>query len=231
MTRYAIYFTPGPDHPLTEFGAAWLGRNPYTGEVTAPEGFEMLEPEDQAEITSDARHYGFHATLKAPFSLAPDTEESAFLAALKTEAATLAPFEAPPLALGDDLGGFMALLLSERSTAFEALHDRVLHAFEPYRAPLTEAELERRRRARLSERQEAYLTRYGYPYVLEDWIFHMTLTKRLSDDFLREQIKDALEAPLSYLCAEPLMVDALCLFKQETRETPFRVLARVPLSG
>ncbi len=43
-------------------------------------------------------------------------------------------------------------------------------------------ELQRRRAANLTPRQEFLLMHWGYPYVLDEFRFHMTLTRRLPDE-------------------------------------------------
>ena len=47
--------------------------------------------------------------------------------------------------------------------------------------PDPEEEAKRRVMERqVSEAQDVMLVRFGYPYVLDTWFFHMTLTRRLS---------------------------------------------------
>ncbi|MCP6151516.1 DUF1045 domain-containing protein, partial [Klebsiella pneumoniae] len=60
--------------------------------------------------------------------------------------------------------------------ALEDLAGCAVVDLDPLRAPLTAAEMARRRPEDLSERQRDHLLAYGYPYVLADFRFHMTLT-------------------------------------------------------
>ena len=70
VPRYAIYYAAAAGSPLDRFGAGLLGHDALSGEeLPFPDGIEQLLP-DWREITRDPRKYGFHATLKAPFSLA-----------------------------------------------------------------------------------------------------------------------------------------------------------------
>ena len=55
-----------------------------------------------------------------------------------------------------------------------------MRAFEPLRAPLNETDIARRRKSTLSERQDAQMLKWGYPYVFQDFHFHMTLSGRIS---------------------------------------------------
>jgi hypothetical protein len=77
------------------------------------------------------------------------------------------------------LGGFIAVVPTEPSAALADLAAATVAALDPFRAPPSEAELARRRKARLSDRQEALLMKWGYPYVMEEFRFHLTLTGRL----------------------------------------------------
>lgn len=54
-----------------------------------------------------------------------------------------------------------------------------LRALDRFRAPVSGAERARRRNAGLSPPQEALLAQEGYPKVMEEFRFHMTLTAQL----------------------------------------------------
>ncbi|MGQ3281168.1 MAG: DUF1045 domain-containing protein, partial [Shinella sp.] len=68
--RYALYFTPSASDPLTLSAQRWLGRNAFTGATLAQLSVQGFDAATLAGLTADPRRYGFHATLKAPFSLA-----------------------------------------------------------------------------------------------------------------------------------------------------------------
>jgi hypothetical protein len=169
--RAALYWVPDLHDPLYAAGVAWLGRDAETGARVRQPAIDGL-----AEITADARRYGLHATLRPPMRIATGYEE--FQAAAYTVAACFEPFQLPPLILCD-VGGFLALRENEPCPALQALCDRCVLETERHRLRADDAELARRRAAGLSARQEALLQRYGYPYVLDEWFFHMTLSQRL----------------------------------------------------
>ena len=93
--RYAIYFTPGRGHPLSRTAAKWLGRDPFSGETSAPPEIARLSPAEIAYHTAAARSYGFHATLKAPFRLAESETEASLNKAMEMFAGTVAPVIIP----------------------------------------------------------------------------------------------------------------------------------------
>jgi hypothetical protein len=141
----------------------------------------------------------------------------------------LGAFAAPLLCLAR-ISGFWALVLSENCPAMDRLAAACVEDLDHFRAPAPEAELVRRRLAGLSPRQEALLQRWGYPYVMEEFRFHLTLTARLHGEE-GETVGSTLAALVAPLCREPLWIDALCLFHQESRDAPFRVVRRYPLTG
>nr|WP_238940120.1 DUF1045 domain-containing protein [Pseudoroseomonas ludipueritiae] len=202
----------------------WLGRDAETG-ATFPQ--DPLPGLDIAEITADARNYGFHATLKPPFRLA--TSYDAARAEAVALAARTAPFELPPLAVMD-LGGFLALRESTPCPALQALADACVTALDPHRAPPTEAEVARRRPERLSEAQRTMLSRWGYPYVFAEWQFHLTLSRRLSAEE-KAVVMPAAQRAVGEVAARPRVVRELCLFTQVTSGAPFLIAERLPLGG
>ncbi len=121
-----------------------------------------------------------------PISSALHVEEAVGLGAVFSEFPTAATFAAaqnaftlPPLAIAD-LEGFLAFVPSTQAGPIDALAAACVTAFEPFRAASSEAEVARRLQSPLSERQREQLARFGYPYVLDDFSFHMTLTERLA---------------------------------------------------
>jgi len=222
--RIAIYYAPLPDDPLTGLGAAWLGRDPASGAPVPQPDVPGIE-----EITAEPRRYGFHATLKPPMRLAEGCGWADLMRAVRGVAAQVAPFALPRLAV-HDLRGFLALRETAPCPALQAFADVCVEQLDPLRAPLSDAELARRRAARLSAKQDAMLVRWGYPYVLGTWFFHMTLTRRLSDQEKAEFLPAAQSWFAPALAAARLVTD-LCVFTQIGPEAPFKIAERVRLRG
>ena len=222
MHRVALYWAPAPHDPLHAAGSAWLGRDAETGATLAQPPIEGI-----AELTADARGYGLHATLKPPFRLA--TSWAALRADAAAFAARTAPFQMPPLAVAD-LKGFLALRETAPCPALHALADAAVAALDAHRAPPTAEELARRRKAGLTPRQEALLVRWGYPYVMEEWRFHVTLTRRLAPEEMA-RLRPMAQALLAPAAGRPRRVEAVCLFTQAAPGAPFLVAERLGLSG
>ncbi|MHC0052608.1 DUF1045 domain-containing protein [Actibacterium sp. D379-3] len=225
--RYAIYFAPEPG-PLADFGARWLGWDAAIGAVPDAPALPDL-PRPLPEITETPRKYGFHGTIKPPFHLADGKSEPALHRAAATLARHLAPVTLDGLELSR-LGHFLALTPTGRTTALASLAAHVVMELDSFRAPPGPAELARRRPGALTETQRALLSRWGYPYVMEEFRFHLTLTGRLSDEYATAT--EAALAPLiAPLLPRPFEVNSLCLFGESAADGRFRLLHRYTLSG
>ena len=173
--RYAIYFTPAHASSWWEFGASWLGRDERGDTALVQPPLAQIAHDELQEITAQPRRYGFHATLKAPFSLSVHHTIDDLIARLHELAATLKPVLLGPLQV-TTLGNFVALVPALATDELMALAAACVTGLDDFRAPLTEGELARRRIEHLNAREQELLQRYGYPYVLERFRFHFTLS-------------------------------------------------------
>ncbi|WGF86595.1 DUF1045 domain-containing protein [Marinivivus vitaminiproducens] len=223
--RFALYAAPSAESPLEHFAAAWLGRSSRSGEPVAQRGMPGLDGERMAGITASPRRYGFHATLKAPFALAEAMSADGLHEAAQSFARRRAAFDLPLRVAS--LDRFLALVPTEPSPAVHELADECVRLFDRFRAPADAVELAKRRAAGLNPRQEACLTRWGYPYVFDEFRYHMTLTERLADP-LHDEVLGHLRQVTEALLAEPFRVDALAVFEEPERGAPFVMTARYP---
>ena len=222
--RVAIYFAPTANDPLSPASTAWLGRDPVTNAPVAQPDIPGI-----AETTADARSYGFHATLKPPMRLADGRDWQEFLEAATRVAATVNPFDLPPLAVMD-LHGFLALRETQPSSELQHLADVCVGQLDAFRQPPSAEELARRRRSPLTAEQDAMLVRWGYPYVFETWFFHMTLTRRLTPAE-KALFMPAAQAHFAEAVAHPRRVTDICVFTPSAPGAPFTIAERLPLGG
>jgi putative phosphonate metabolism protein len=222
--RVALYYAPLPDDPLTTASSTWLGRDPITGAAVPQPELDGI-----SEITREPRNYGFHATLKPPMRLAKGFGWNDFRSAVLATAAGIAPFELPPLTV-TDLRGFLALRETTPCPPLQGLADACVERVDAFREPLSDDELTRRRRAKLSPEQDAMLVRWGYPYVFGTWFFHMTLTRRLSDAE-KLVVLPAAESWFAAALEVPRRVEDICIFTQSLPGAAFTLAERVKLRG
>ncbi len=222
--RFAIYYAPATDSPLWKLSSQWLGRDAATGVTggTIP-GLPRKRLDKLAEAAS---RYGFHGTLKAPMVLDTGFSRESLEATLKAFVEFKTPVPMGPLVLRP-IQGFVALVPMVQSRELTDFAAKVVAEFDPFRAPMTPEERLRRTNAGLSDRQISLLDRYGYPYVMEQFQFHMTLTDRLDGATLDTVMPLARDwfAPIH---GQQMTLDRLSLFHQPEADQPFVRIADFP---
>jgi putative phosphonate metabolism protein len=211
--RFAVYFAPAHESPWWRLGASWIGRDEWRDAVLPqdpPPGFDAAS---FAALTAEPRRYGFHATLKAPFRLREGVHESLLRQRLAEVAARL---HALPLGriVPVRMDGFVALVPQRRDPMLDMLAAECVTRLDDLRAPLTAQDIARRNPDALDERGRQLLAGYGYPYVLERFRFHMTLTGTI-DTGTADRLLAHLEPRIrEYNASHPLVLDRLCLFHE-----------------
>jgi putative phosphonate metabolism protein len=225
--RYAIYYVPAPGSDLARVGADLLGYDAFGGDdLPFPASIVQAVP-DWHDLTRDPRQYGFHATLKAPFALAPGREEAELMAACKTFAA--APRPIPVIAPAvEAISGFIAVVPAKTSDELSRLAAECVRDFDSFRAPLSAEDRARRNPSALTAVQVDHLDCWGYPYVMDDFRFHMTLTGRVPAE-RRNQLVALLRERFAALDLRVLAVDRIAVFRQDDAGSRFRVLAHFGL--
>ncbi|MFP9135910.1 DUF1045 domain-containing protein [Devosia sp. XGJD_8] len=217
--RFAIYFAPSATSNLWERAATWLGRDANDGDLfNGP--VAGIDRDRLLNLTQSANRYGFHATLKAPMALADGYNEADLRAALDEFAARHRPVNLGKLRLAS-LQGFLALMVDGENEALADFAAHVVEDFDPFRAPMSTKDYAARASKGLSERQIELLGAYGYPYVFEQFRFHMTLTDRLGD----EDAQDIAQAAATWfgpVLEDEVILDRLSLFHEPEAGKPFR---------
>ncbi|MGB0439203.1 MAG: DUF1045 domain-containing protein [Paracoccaceae bacterium] len=219
--RYAIYYLPASG-PLATFGAHWLGWDVQNGRPVVQLPVAGLE-----QATRRPRKYGFHATLKPPFALAQGVTPEELLDRAETLSHHYAPIALAGLSVRQ-IGRFLALCPNTISPSLQALAASCVTALDPLRAPMSEDEFHRRRSPHLTDRQDALLRTWGYPHVLGEYRFHMTLTGPL-DAATRQTIQAALDETLPPL-GDVHILDRISVVG-EAPNGQFHHIATHPLRG
>jgi predicted GNAT superfamily acetyltransferase len=145
-----------------------------------------------------------------------------FVADVEKLARRLTRFEMPRLRVADDFG-FLALL-AEPSPPLDALAAACVTELDFPRHPESEAEQAKRAIGR-TESQRRNLERWGYPYVLEDWRFHMTLSNSGAATALLEPAREHFEKAL----AVPRHFETLAIYIEPAPGENFRLVKRLNL--
>lgn len=229
FTRYALYYAPPSDAAWSQWATNWLGWDMETGQ---PCDHPEIADLDVAGITDTPRKYGLHATMKPPMRLAEGHSLQHLQRACELLAASQAPVTLDGLHIAQ-LGRFLAL----RPTVSEARDEAALNALaaacvrelDPFRAPASDAELARRRASGLTSEQEANLTQWGYPFVMEQFRFHITLSGKLDKPTLATT-NAILTEWLKPLLPTPFEIRDLALMG-EAEDGRFHLIQRYPLTG
>jgi hypothetical protein len=228
--RVAIYAAPDPQSDWWLRGSEWLGR-------CAAQRLELLQPcidgvsvAQFAQLTAEPRRYGWHATLKAPFRLAPGEDMASLREGLADIARDHQGFALDRWEVAR-LGGFLALCPRQAPKALEALADDCVRRLQPLAAALDETELARRRRKPLTPEEDALMLAWGYPWVLHRFKFHFSLTGPIHG-LAEEKV-----AQLQHAAAErfetlpPLTVDRLLLFAEPYPGADFECVEQLALGS
>lgn len=222
--RYAFYFSPPASSTLAAFGKICLGRTAFRArgpDVTS----SFTDQTRWHTLTSKPAHYGFHATLKAPFELQQNSSRDQLIEAARIFASRQTPITLTTLA-PRLLSQFLALTLEKQPDTVTSLAQRCVVAFEEHRLPLSNFDVQRRLQQPLNDRQTSLLQQFGYPYVADQFRFHMTLSGELS-----HQDSDFVEwATQIYqrTVTTPPLLDRIALFMQTDRQSPFVHLSDFP---
>lgn len=216
--RVALYYAPEVDDPLWARGCEWLGRDPETGADVPQPDIDAIA----AQVT-EPRRYGFHATFKPPMQLTAPFDQ--FLGEVKRLCRELKPFAMPRLDV-TLLGRFIALCPSPASAELQAFADACVVSLDAHRQP-EDAAAQAKRAAGRTDLQRHNIAKWGYPFVMEDWRFHMTLSNPSAD----EPLMDAAKRHFSEALALPRRVASVAVFVEPAKGEPFQLFERIPFSA
>ncbi len=219
MPRYSIYYTPKKNSLFEALGSSLLGRDLYGKEIMRP-SFKWNFKNSLEEITKSTRHYALHATMKAPFELSKEFSERDLCESLETFCNNQELFELPKLEVGTIRdSNFIALKLSDTCENLASLEKNIVTKFDKFRAELKQEDIERRKY--INEKQKEYLLEFGYPFIFDEFCFHISLTDNISDN---EELQKMIEFFSNYfevVCEKNENFDGLALFYQENRKSDF----------
>ncbi len=222
--RYALYYAPPHQSVLAKFGNNWLGWDPESRVALNRPANDRLSVAEIEAITKAPSRYGFHGTLKPPFKLKEGKTLKQLELAIDDLAMRLTFIVCGPLEL-KKIGHFLALVPSNCHKALARFAGNCVKELDDFRAPPTDQELAKRRQAQLSANQEELLIKWGYPYVMDEFRFHLTLTDQLNDEQMQSAHK-MLQGSVSQISSLPFEISEICLFGDPGNGQPFHLLKR-----
>ncbi|QIE23897.1 hypothetical protein SBC1_17880 [Caballeronia sp. SBC1] len=229
--RIALYYAPPASSTWWRAGCEWLGRDAETGRLIETPGEPAIAALGQtvAALTGSPRRYGWHGTLVAPFHIAEGVTPQQVLSEAREWAGRIAPFDAPLSAV--EMGRFVALRAArpDDDASIRQLAASALCAINSLRARPSAEDTERRLASGLSARQQKLLHEWGYPYVLDEFRFHMTLSDALDSASVRAAIVSLWQTRAETL--GPLPLHGAALFVQLHPAAPFTLWQRLPFAN
>ena len=228
--RYAVYFVPSAEQRWWAQASQWLGRCAVSQQFVSQPLITEVSASRFAELTEHPRRYGFHATMRAPFVLASQYQPNDMIDRVKALCQTVKPFVLPRLQV-TLLDQFLALVPAHNAEQVALLEEQCVTVLNDYAAPLGPDELSRRRSAVLSAHEDALLLRWGYPYVLDRFRFHCSLTGSLAKASPQE-VAALTQAAHQHFDHLPLCAfESLAIFVEPTRGADFVLLEQCPFMG
>jgi hypothetical protein len=218
--RVAIYATPDIRSPWWDVGSEWLGRCTLRQSNLPQPTIEGLDATTQARLTADPRRYGWHATLKAPFRLADGVGLEQLWQAVADLCAQQTAFTLPHLKVVH-MGRFLALRPEASSPELDRMAADCVTQLQNLAAPLSASEIARRRAAGLTPEQDALMLAWGYPWVLDQFRFHFSLTGDLSGTPAETVESLVIAAGERFHSLPPLRMNCLSLFIEPTPDADF----------
>ena len=228
QARFAIYYAPARASGWWDAGSTWLARDAESGTSLVPHDAPALS-QPLAQLTASPRRYGWHGTLVAPFHLAEHVSVADLLEVSENWAQTQVPFALAVEAA--TLGDFVALRPATPSAdeQMRALAADALRTFTPLRVAPSRADIAKRMAAPLTERQRELLVEWGYPYVLDEFRFHMTVSNSLDNAADRATIVEWWHREAQRL--GPLTIDGASIFVEPAPGEPFMLWQRLAFTA
>jgi hypothetical protein len=227
MIRLAAYYTPDSESPLAAVAAEWLGRSIFSSDQIPHTPPGLLSLQRYHEIIAEPFYYGFHGTIKPPFYLKDGTTIEQIINTMHRLSRRLQKFTLAPLAV-TSLADFFCLQPTVPCAKLSYLAEETVKALDEFRRPPDAIELKKRYSATLTSRQKQLLQTWGYPYLMEEFRFHLTLTGKIGDARERKIVEEELKKRF-----EPYLQDvpfcSLALFIEEDKK-PLRLLQLFPLA-
>lgn len=227
--RFALYFTPNSNSLLYQIASNWLQYDAYMENSfeSFSSGKVFLDCTVYENHIKNASKYGFHATLKPPFRLKENQTQEQLIQAISSFCLKNQAIACGKLQL-TTLGNFIALVLEKSCPQLNKLAQQCVETFEPFRAELNSQEIQKRNPEQLTKRQQILFKQWGYPYVDDEYRFHLTLTDQMHTEQLAVVKKHLQELFLPELDKD-LRVDAIHLFHQENSQSRFKIIRSFPL--
>ena len=228
MVRFALYYAPQSGTHLAEAASKWLGRDNVSLDCNQLKPLK-LDSQRFQELIRVPYHYGFHGTLKPPFSIRESVSQKQILDELKTFCSRRKPFIIDALEIAW-IGKFLCLRPVRPVAQLDMLAGDTVQEFDRFRIQMGQGELDKRRSKDLTPAQENLLLQWGYPYVFEEFRFHLTLSSNVEIPEERSKLEDEARLHFHSKLLSDIPVEGVSLFL-ESKGEPMTQLKFIPFCG
>ena len=214
--RYAIYYVPSENSELDLFGKCWLGWDPYKGVETTKSDLSKLPSFKKfSSLVLTPKQYGFHGTIKAPFKLKNEYTYNDLENKVREISKQIHSFYFDQLII-KKLGNFIGLIPTN-NLKINAVSNKFVEELDYLRDELSESEIKKRKPHKLTSNQKQMLFKWGYPYVFDEFKFHLTLTSKLNVVEIDEVFR-SLQNILKQVNLNKISFNNICIFGQKNDE-------------
>ena len=214
--RYAIYYAPIENPELDLFGKCWLGWDPYKGVETTKSDLSKLPSFKKfSSLVLTPKQYGFHGTIKAPFRLKNEYTYNDLENKVREISKQIHSFYFDQLII-KKLGNFIGLIPTN-NLKINAVSNKFVEELDYLRDELSESEIKKRKPHKLTSNQKQMLFKWGYPYVFNEFKFHLTLTGKLRIEEI-DNVYKYLQTILKSVNLRKIHFKSICIFGQKTDE-------------
>ena len=214
--RYAIYYVPSENSELDLFGKCWLGWDPYKGVETTKSDLSKLPSFKKfSSLVLTPKQYGFHGTIKAPFRLKNEYTYNDLENKVREISKQIHSFYFDQLII-KKLGNFIGLIPTN-NLKINAVSNKFVEELDYLRDELSESEIKKRKPHKLTSNQKQMLFKWGYPYVFNEFKFHLTLTSKLNVVEIDEVFR-SLQNILKQVNLNKISFNNICIFGQKNDE-------------
>ena len=214
--RYAIYYAPIENCGLDVFGKCLLGWDPYKGEeITNSYPPKLPNLQKFSRFVLTPKQYGFHGTIKAPFRLKDGYTYNDLENKVCEISKQIHSFYIDKLII-KKLGNFIALIPTNNLKVND-VSNKFVEGLDYLRDELSENEIKKRNPIKLTSRQKKMLFKWGYPYVFNEFKFHLTLTSKLNIEEIDDVFK-SLQNILTQFNLIKINFNSVCIFGQKSDE-------------
>ena len=194
-SRYAIYYAPPKESSLEEFGRYWFGWDPLNAKLINNKqrinylnrfGIKNLKNIDKNVLI--AKKYGFHGTLIPPFKLNKNYSTNKLFKKTDEIAKKFKKFKFYKFKL-KKINNFYAFVQNKKNSNINKISNRLVKELFKFRSPLTKKEIDKRNPSKLSKLQLNILHKWGYPYLMSEFKFHMTIASEVTGNKLYFELK------------------------------------------